>query len=112
VPVEDTEEGTGLRTFRFQALVTLDPTGPDIPAMHYPGGPHGILVHARQPGHPDRDIYFPAALCRDDEQPLKPGDHAVVTVILASDQAGSFLTPGQRFTLWAGHDIGHGVISR
>ena len=36
----------------------------------------------------------------------------MVTITLAANQPGSFFGPGQHFTLWAGGDIGHGVISR
>jgi len=57
--------------------------------------------------------YFPAAVCRADEQPLASGDADVmVTIEVADDEAGEFLGPGRHIALWNGHDIGHGVISR
>jgi hypothetical protein len=57
--------------------------------------------------------YFPAAIYRLDDQPLAPGQvSVVVTIEVADDEAGAFLGPGQRVTLWNGHDIGRGVISR
>jgi hypothetical protein len=102
----------GLRSYRFRALVTLAAPAPEVPASHYAGGPHGVMVHACPPGKPGCDRYFPAAVCRDDETPLRPGEHAVVTITLADDQAGGFFGPGQHFTVWAGGDVGHGVITR
>lgn len=101
-----------MRTFRFRALVALGESVPDVPASHYPAGGHMVMAHASRPGQPGSSRDFPAALCRDDEAPLRPGDRAVVTITVAGDQAGSYFGPGRRFTLWAGADIGHGVISR
>ena len=101
-----------MRTFRFRALVSLNAREPAIPARHYPNGPHMVLVQASPPGQPGCYRDFRAALCRDDELPLQPGAPAVVTLTIAGDEAGSYLRPGQHFTLWSGTDIGHGVISR
>ena len=74
--------------------------------------PVPLLVQASPPGQPDCYRDFRAALGRDDELPLQPGAPAVVSLTLAGVEAGSYLGPGQRFTLWSGTDIGHGVISR
>ena len=56
--------------------------------------------------------FFPAVITRDDEQPLQAGPHALVTITLTSHGAQAPLTSGERFALWAGDDIGHGIISR
>jgi hypothetical protein len=41
------------------------------------------------------------------------GTHAVmIRCSNPAAPAGAFLGPGQRVTLWNGHEIGHGVISR
>ena len=101
-----------MKTYRFRALVTMDPSAPEVPASHYACGGHRVMLHAHPPGWPGAGRYFPAALCRDDETPLQPGDHAEVSVAVADDQPGCFFQAGQRFTVWAGGDIGHGVISR
>ena len=62
---------------------------------------------------PARRRYFPAAIYRPDDRPLAPGDAGVVvTTEVADDEASVFLGPGQQITLWNGHDIGRGVISR
>lgn len=101
-----------MKTFRFRALVTLEATAHEAPASHYAGGAHAVMVHASSRSRPGCDRYFPAALCRDDEQPLKPGHRAVVTITLTDDEAMNYLAPGQPFTLWTGGEVGHGIISR
>ncbi|MHB1595992.1 MAG: hypothetical protein ACYCO9_19360 [Streptosporangiaceae bacterium] len=35
-----------------------------------------------------------------------------MTITLNDDDAGQYLGPGRQFTMWDGHDIGHGIISR
>ena len=70
------------------------------------------MVHTRQPGHADGGSYFPAVITRDDEQPLQAGTHALVTITLTSQGKQAPLTSGDRFALWGGDDIGHGIISR
>ena len=102
----------GLQTLRFRAVVTLDASAAEVPAGHYPSGAHLVIVHAHQPGRPGSYRDFPAVLCRDDEVPLRPGERAVVTLTLAGDEAGRFLSAGCHFTLWAGGEVGHGVVSR
>lgn len=101
-----------MKQFRFRALVTVDGAAPGGPPPAYPCGTHQVMVHAHLPGTPAGDWYFPAVLSRDDEQPLSAGDHALVTITVTDDDAGHVLAPGRHFALWAGRDVGRGVISR
>jgi hypothetical protein len=56
---------------------------------------------------------FPVTIYRVDDQPLRRGDASVVvTLEVVGDDACQHLPAGQRFTVWNGTDIGHGVISR
>lgn len=43
---------------------------------------------------------------------MRPGDHVLVTITLTDAEAGRYFFPGRQFTMWDGHDIGRGVISR
>ena len=69
------------------------------------------MVHAQRIGQPDYHKYFPAAICQDEERPLRPGEQHIVTITVTGDDAPSYLAAGQRFTLWGGCS-GHGIISR
>jgi hypothetical protein len=100
-----------MRQFRFRALVALDPPAPGTPGTEYPSGTHKLMVHARCISQPGCDRYFPAEISRDDEQPLQPGEQAVVTITVTDDDAPLYLAAGKPFTLW-GTGNGHGIITR
>jgi hypothetical protein len=107
-----------MRRVRFRAIITLDsaqrcPSSPLHPAAsEYLNHTHKLIVQARQPRPPGHTRSFPAEICWDDEQPLHPGDRAEVTITVTDDEADGFFEAGQRFTLWSGGDVGHGVVSR
>jgi hypothetical protein len=98
--------------YMFRALVTLDAAAREVPAGGYPSGTHHVMVHARRPGRPGGERYFEAVITRDDGQPLRRGEEAVATIAVPDEDAEAFLAEGERFTLWHGSDIGHGVVSR
>jgi hypothetical protein len=105
-----------VRQFRFRALVTLDAwasarPGPDRGSGLDPSGTHALMVYAWRADQPPCGKYFPAAISRDDGQPLLPGQCQVVTITITDDEAPLFLAPGKPFTIWGGGS-GHGVVSR
>jgi len=107
-----------MRQFRFRALVTLDEVRPRAGALHpaareYPGHTRALMIRAE----PLRAGVGPARclateLWRDDDEPLRAGDRAVVTIRVSDDQADAFLDGGQQFTLWSGGEVGHGIVYR
>ncbi len=107
-----------MRQFRFRAVVTLDPVESDSGAMHphsrqYPSHTRALMILAgplRAGTGPAR--IMPAEIWWDGEEPLRPGERAVVTARVADDEADAFLEAGQQFTLWSGGDVGHGTIYR
>lgn len=102
-----------MRLVKYRALLTMDPAGPQDQATQYPCGTHSLMVRFAGSDHPGGPPCFPAAIYRVDEQPLRRGDASVVvTLEIAGDDACAHLGAGQRFTVWNGADIGHGVISR
>jgi hypothetical protein len=107
-----------MRRLRFRAIITLAsaqacPGTPLHPAVSgYLNHTHALMVRARKPHPPGHSRAFPAEICWDGEQPLHPGDRAVVTITVTDDEAAEFFGAGQRFTLWSGGDVGRGVVSR
>ena len=110
-----------LKQMRFRALIALDPAGtrsalPSRPSRRpgqgYLNHTHALMVQAPRLRSPGGTRIFPAEICWDDEVPLYPGDHAEVTITVIDDEAQEFLDGGQRITLWAGGNVGHGTITR
>lgn len=103
--------GGVVKLVRFGAVITLDPAaGPS--AREYASGTRPLLVHGTRDGEPGTGKFFPAMMTRDDEEkPLRPRDHAVVTVTIADAEAPAYLAAGQHFGPW-GAGGGHGAISR
>jgi hypothetical protein len=107
-----------VRQFMFRALVTLNPAGTPprtghSPALHYPSHTRALVILAqplRADGSPAR--YLPAEIWREDELPLRPGDHVPVTARVSDDHADRYLEAGQRFTLWSGGQVGYGIVYR
>lgn len=102
---------------RFRASITLDPAGArpatlHPPAQQYPNHTRALMIRIRPLRNFGSTRHFPAEICWDSEQPLRPGDRAVVTITVTDDDANAFFAAGQRFTLWSGGDVGHGIISR
>jgi hypothetical protein len=100
-----------VKTFKFRALLTLDPPGPGRQARQYPSGTHSLMIHVGHVGKVPCDKYFPAVIVRDAEEPLSQGESAVVTVTVVDEDADLYLDAGQTFTIWGGCG-GHGRISR
>lgn len=100
-----------MKRFRYRALIELDLSARADPGKEYLSGTRVLMVHARRIGEPSADKYFSATISQDDQRPLHPGEHAVVTITVTDDDAPSYLGPGQPFTIW-GAGTGRGIISR
>jgi hypothetical protein len=100
-----------VRQFKFRALMTLDSWAKDRRRGLDPSATHFLMVHVLHAGQPSSEKYFPAAITRDDGQPLQPGQSQVVTIAVTDDEAPLFLAPGQPFTIWGG-GYGRGIVSR
>ena len=97
---------------RYRALIALDAVPLRPGGGEYHNHTHRLMVHAHGVSEPDHIRYFPAELSWDDERILHPGDRAEVTITMTDDEADAFFGAGQRFSLWSGRDVGHGMISR
>jgi len=106
-----------VRPARFRAVITLDPAEPPRPTVHphpheYQNPTRALVIRARPLRNFGSIRYFPVEICWDSEQPLHPGDRASVTITVTDDAASAYFDAGQRFDLWSGGDVGHGIIAR
>jgi hypothetical protein len=99
-----------VRQYRFRALVTLAPAAGEGPARRLPSRVRALTAHAccliQPAGHHE---YFPAVISRDEELPLSPAGHAMMTVALADGEAEALFARGQPFTIWADGTVGRTI---
>ncbi len=101
-----------VRPFKFRALIALNAAAPGRFAKHYGSPTRALMLRAAGLRSPRCQRFFNAEITWEDQQPLRPGDRAVVTVTLTDEDTEMFFAAGQRFALWNGSDIGYGTISR
>ncbi|MEV5704072.1 hypothetical protein [Actinoallomurus sp. NPDC052274] len=99
-----------MRSLKFRALVTIDPSAEEEWDRESPTRPLAVRAHQHEP---ERLRSFNAMVSTEDQEPLRPGDtYHLVTLTVTDEEAMEFLTPGEHFELWEHHKVGHGVISR
>lgn len=103
------------RQFLFKAVISLGSfTGcrPQNAARSEPEV-RSLMVRVPDPDERGTGSFLPAVIARDDDLPLLPGDgNVVVTISVPSGEAPALFSPGSRFALWAGTDVGQGVVTR
>lgn len=109
-----------MKRYKYQALVHLLPGDGDVTAAStvLPAGTCRMVIKAE---HRDTHVskMFSSLVTRDDTLGLVPEalrgarDAAVsVTFVVLGDDASDYLGTGESFALWAGRDLGTGVITR
>jgi hypothetical protein len=64
--------------------------------------------------HETHGSHFLAALVANsgDSSDWIGDNHAIVTIMLAGEDAADYFSAGDHFALWIGHDIADGVVTR
>jgi hypothetical protein len=103
-----------VKQYRYRALVRLEPsggsrgTGPVLPET---GG--RVVVRARHHDTHRSKIFSALVTTTPGESVQANADHSIqLTMTVLGDDACDYLEAGDTFSLWRGHDIGQGVISR
>ncbi len=100
-----------MKRYKYRALVTLVPPHDGEPEAPLPGGACRMVVRAHHPETRCNKLFSALVTASDDPPP--PGSfHIAVTMTVLGDDANECLGPCGEFTLWRGHDIGRGVITR
>lgn len=100
-----------MKQYKYSALVKLNPPSGTSAEPPLPGSGGRVVVRARH--HDTRSSkIFSALVTSPPDRPVQP-DHGVqLTLTVLGDDVFDYLEAGDTFTLWRGHDIGQGVISR
>jgi hypothetical protein len=102
-----------VKSYKYRALVKLDPPVPGRPAdppLPETGGRFVVRAHHHETHH---SKIFSALVTTSSDEPLRAADHSIqLTMTVLGDDACDYLEAGDTFALWRGHDVGQGVISR
>lgn len=101
-----------MKRYKFQALVTLGPQqGEGQTAMR--GGLTQRLVVRGQRHETGLSRYFCALATRNGEDVRwSDDDHMIMTIVLVGDDPREYFEVGDTFTVWAGRDLGRGIVTR
>jgi hypothetical protein len=101
-----------MQRFKFQALVTPY-TGDDGDARSkLSSGSHRMVLRAEN-SETHRSQVFSALVDGEDDGPFRAGSPQVmVTLRVVGDDVADYLGIGSHFSLWLGHDVGRGVVTR
>ena len=101
-----------MQRFKYQALVTpfADDDG-DARSM-LSSGSHRMVLRAENSETHQRQV-FSALVDGDEGDPFRAGSSQImVTLRVIGDDVSDYLEIGSHFTLWSGHDLGRGVVTR
>ena len=99
-----------MQRLKFQALVTPD-QGDDARAK-LSSGSHRMVLRAEN-AETHRSQVFSALFDADEGGPFRPGKPEIlVTLRVIGDDVSDYLEIGSHFSLWSGHDLGRGVVTR
>lgn len=100
-----------MKRYKYQALVTLYPES-DVPDRHLGASPRRMVLRCRNSESGDSQMFTTLVSC-DDNEPVAPGSpHTLATLRLSGDDVTDCLGTGSHFSLWLGHNIGEGIITR
>jgi hypothetical protein len=102
----------GMKSYKFQVLVTVLPAGNGVPRMKLGPSPCRVVVRARN-DETLRTQVFGALISSYYDGAFRPGSPSVIgTLRVAGDDVADYLHIGSHFDLWAGGDVGEGVVTR
>lgn len=101
-----------MKSYKFLALVTLDPPG-KCGSVSLPEDETRRMAVLGQNHQTHGSQVFSALVTNKGEgSPWIADDHVIVTIVLVGDDARECLDIGDNFTLWLGDGTGHGVVTR
>jgi len=101
-----------MQRYKFQALVTPNADDDDDARAKLSSGSHRMVLRAEN-SETHRHEVFSALVDGEDDGPFRAGSKQImVTLRVVGDDIGDYLAIGSHFSLWSGHDIGRGVVTR
>jgi len=101
-----------MQRYKFQALVTPLADDDGDARAKLSSGSHRMVLRAES-SETHRHQVFSALVDGEDDGPFRAGSKQImVTLRVVGDDIGDYLAIGSHFSLWSGHDIGRGVVTR
>lgn len=101
--------GTPARSGRLKCQVLVIPF-PRESFTPEPGSDYRMVVRTSHPDTHRGEIF--SALVTSGNDPAPDSRHLLLTMTVLGSDADGYLDTGQRFTLWRGHDVARGVVTR
>jgi hypothetical protein len=101
-----------MKSYKFQVLVTVLPAGNGAPRVRLGPSPCRVVVRAKN-DQTLRSQVFGALISSYDDGAFRPGSPRVIaTLRVTGDDVGDYLHVGSHFDLWAGDNVGEGMVTR
>jgi hypothetical protein len=100
-----------MKRYKYQALVTMYPDS-GASGKNLGPSPRRMVLRCRNTDSGDSQMFTTLISC-DDNIPVAPGSpHTLATLRLTGDDVADCLASGSHFSLWLGHNVGEGIITR
>src|SRR3974390_1693833 len=101
-----------MKRYKFQALVTPYPDKDGDARAKLSSGSHRMVLRAEN-SETHRTQVFSALVDGEDDGPFRAGSPQImVTLRVVGGGISDYLEMGSHFSLWSGHDVGRGVVTR
>ena len=101
-----------MQRFKYQALVTPFADDGGDARSKLSSGSHRMVLRAENSGTHRTEV-FQALVDGEDDGPFRAGSPQImVTLRVIGDDLAEYLEIGSHFSLWSGHDLGRGVVTR
>ena len=101
-----------MQRYKFQALVTPNADDDAEARAKLSSGSHRMVLRAENT-ETHRTQVFSALVDGEDDGPFRAGSRQImVTLRVVGDDISDYLGIGSHFSLWSGHDLGRGVVTR
>jgi hypothetical protein len=98
-----------MKRYKYQAMVRLLPEAGTATAT-LPSGTSRMVIKAEHRETHASKLFSSLVTLDDTEATKKSG--ITLTFVVLGDDASDYLSAGEPFALWDGHDLGLGVITR
>jgi hypothetical protein len=102
-----------MQRFKYQALVTPVADDDGDARTKLSSGSHRMVLRAENSETHRHQVFQALVDGEDDDGPFRAGSPQImVTLRVIGDDLSEYLEIGSHFSLWSGHDLGRGVVTR